>query len=279
MARGRPDLRAGQDAHRRVPPRRPHVDLPRRGRGERGSTRRRGRVTSSSPTSRPTTRSATAPPATASATRSRRGSRRSGPPSTCSRRSRRWSSWARSGARARRSPSSPRSRRSGSRTRCAPGRRGEFAAHGWDEADVPDPQDPATRAQSVLDWSEPSAPGHNEMLHFYRELIKVRRTQPDVASGDLRATSVTVRRGRSGGSSCRVAPSTSSPTWPVAPGRAVRGRGRARPRVLGARADRRRARRLARRPRRRRPAHRLTPASRRRQDRGRERGGVVDLRG
>jgi maltooligosyltrehalose trehalohydrolase len=70
------------------------------------------------------------------------------------------------------------------------GRRAEFAAHGWDEADVPDPQDPATRARSVLDWSEPSAPGHNEMLHFYRELIKVRRTQPDVASGDLRATSV-----------------------------------------------------------------------------------------
>ena len=70
------------------------------------------------------------------------------------------------------------------------GRRGEFAAHGWDEADVPDPQDPATRDESVLDWREPTAPGHIEMLHFYRELIRVRRTQPDVASGDLRATSV-----------------------------------------------------------------------------------------
>jgi maltooligosyltrehalose trehalohydrolase len=71
------------------------------------------------------------------------------------------------------------------------GRRAEFAAHGWDEADVPDPQDPATRASSVLDWREPTAPGHIEMLHFYRELIRVRRTQPDVASGDLRDTSVT----------------------------------------------------------------------------------------
>ena len=70
------------------------------------------------------------------------------------------------------------------------GRRAEFAAHGWNEADVPDPQDPATRANSVLDWQEPYAPGHNEMLHFYRQLIRVRRTQPDVASGDLRATSV-----------------------------------------------------------------------------------------
>jgi maltooligosyltrehalose trehalohydrolase len=54
---------------------------------------------------------------------------------------------------------------------------------------VPDPQDPATRDESVLDWREPTAPGHIEMLHFYRELIRVRRTQPDVASGDLRATS------------------------------------------------------------------------------------------
>ncbi|WP_374968628.1 malto-oligosyltrehalose trehalohydrolase [Terrabacter sp. BE26] len=71
------------------------------------------------------------------------------------------------------------------------GRRAEFAAHGWNEADVPDPQDPATRAHSVLDWHEPYAPGHNEMLHFYRQLIRVRRTQPDVASGDLRDTSVT----------------------------------------------------------------------------------------
>ena len=71
------------------------------------------------------------------------------------------------------------------------GRRAEFAAHGWDEADVPDPQDPATRAGSVLDWREPTAPGHIEMMHFYRALIRVRRTQPDVASGDLRETSVT----------------------------------------------------------------------------------------
>ena len=29
------------------------------------------------------------------------------------------------------------------------GRRAEFAAHGWDEADVPDPQDPATRERTA----------------------------------------------------------------------------------------------------------------------------------
>ena len=35
------------------------------------------------------------------------------------------------------------------------GRRREFAAHGWAEEDIPDPQDPATRDRSCLDWSEP----------------------------------------------------------------------------------------------------------------------------
>jgi maltooligosyltrehalose trehalohydrolase len=69
------------------------------------------------------------------------------------------------------------------------GRRGEFAAHGWDEADVPDPQDPATRESSVLRWSEVDAPGHVETLAFYRRLLEVRRTEPDIASGDLRDTS------------------------------------------------------------------------------------------
>ena len=135
------------------------------------------------------------------------------------------------------------------------GRRAEFAAHGWDEADVPDPQDPATRAHSVLDWSEPSAPGHNEMLHFYRELIKVRRTQPDVASGDLRATSVSVRRGRGVDHHvARLRPCRRQPGWSRAGGALPR-RGRARARVLGSGPDRRLARRRTRRPRRGGPAH------------------------
>jgi maltooligosyltrehalose trehalohydrolase len=68
------------------------------------------------------------------------------------------------------------------------GRRSEFAAHGWDEADVPDPQDPGTREASVLRWSEVDAPGHVETLAFYKRLVEVRRTEPDIASGDLRAT-------------------------------------------------------------------------------------------
>jgi len=70
------------------------------------------------------------------------------------------------------------------------GRRAEFAPHGWAADDVPDPQDPATRDSSVLDWTQPTAPGHTEMLHFYTALTRVRRSQPDVASGDLRETTV-----------------------------------------------------------------------------------------
>ena len=72
------------------------------------------------------------------------------------------------------------------------GRRAEFAAHGWSEEDVPDPQDRATRDASVLDWAEAPAPGHIEMLHFYVALIRVRASEPAVASGDLRETSVLI---------------------------------------------------------------------------------------
>lgn len=72
------------------------------------------------------------------------------------------------------------------------GRREEFAAHGWTGKDIPDPQDPATRSASVLDWTERETLGHTEMLEFYRELIKTRRREPDTRSGDLRATVVDV---------------------------------------------------------------------------------------
>ena len=57
----------------------------------------------------------------------------------------------------------------------ATGRRREFAAHGWAEADVPDPQDPATFARSKLDWAELDGKPHAEMLELYRRLIALRR--------------------------------------------------------------------------------------------------------
>ncbi|MET0493948.1 MAG: malto-oligosyltrehalose trehalohydrolase [Actinoplanes sp.] len=83
------------------------------------------------------------------------------------------------------------------------GRRREFASHGWDEADVPDPQDPATFARSKLDWSELSKPGHAEHLELHKRLIALRRAHPDLTDPRLDKVEVwhgdqfvVVRRGR-----------------------------------------------------------------------------------
>jgi maltooligosyltrehalose trehalohydrolase len=69
--------------------------------------------------------------------------------------------------------------------RVAQGRRAEFAAHGWAAEDVPDPQDRATFERSRLDWSEASAPEHRAMLAWYRELIALRRSRPELADPAL----------------------------------------------------------------------------------------------
>ncbi|WP_406740456.1 malto-oligosyltrehalose trehalohydrolase [Streptomyces atratus] len=65
------------------------------------------------------------------------------------------------------------------------GRRREFAAHGWVSDDIPDPQDPATRNRSCLDWNEPSQEPHARLLAWYRELIALRRALPDLHDPDL----------------------------------------------------------------------------------------------
>ncbi|GGY02112.1 malto-oligosyltrehalose trehalohydrolase [Streptomyces minutiscleroticus] len=65
------------------------------------------------------------------------------------------------------------------------GRRREFAAHGWAEEDVPDPQDPATRDRSCLDWSEPEGGHHARVLDWYRRLIALRHAYADLSDPDL----------------------------------------------------------------------------------------------
>ncbi len=70
------------------------------------------------------------------------------------------------------------------------GRLAEFADHGWDAESMPDPQDPATYHDAVLDWAEASRVGHVEQLALYRELIRLRRDNPDLA--DPRLDLVTV---------------------------------------------------------------------------------------
>ena len=62
----------------------------------------------------------------------------------------------------------------------ARGRKAEFAEHGWDAADVPDPQDPATFERSRLDWSEPDRGEHAELLATYRGLLALRRSHPEL---------------------------------------------------------------------------------------------------
>ncbi|AYN31265.1 alpha-amylase [Streptomyces albus] len=67
------------------------------------------------------------------------------------------------------------------------GRRREFTAHGWAEEEVPDPQDPATRARSCLDWSEPERRPHSRLLDWYRTLIALRHRYSDLTDPDLTA--------------------------------------------------------------------------------------------
>ncbi|KND32691.1 malto-oligosyltrehalose trehalohydrolase [Streptomyces acidiscabies] len=65
------------------------------------------------------------------------------------------------------------------------GRRREFAAHGWAEEDVPDPQSPATRDRSCLDWAEAEREPHARVLAWYRTLIALRHAHPDLTDPDL----------------------------------------------------------------------------------------------
>jgi maltooligosyltrehalose trehalohydrolase len=82
------------------------------------------------------------------------------------------------------------------------GRRDELRSFGWAPDGVPDPQDPATFERSKLDWSERDRGEHAELLEWYRSLIALRRTTPELLDGrpDLVEASIdgdvlTVRRG------------------------------------------------------------------------------------
>ncbi|MGW5939473.1 malto-oligosyltrehalose trehalohydrolase [Streptomyces celluloflavus] len=57
---------------------------------------------------------------------------------------------------------------------------------GW-----PDPQDPATRDRSVLDWNEPAAEPHTALLAWHRTLLALRHTTPALTDPDPSATRVT----------------------------------------------------------------------------------------
>jgi maltooligosyltrehalose trehalohydrolase len=69
----------------------------------------------------------------------------------------------------------------------AQGRRSEFRAFGWRPEDVPDPQDPATFERSKLDWAEPGKDEHAELLEWYRSLVSLRRSAPELGAGRVDA--------------------------------------------------------------------------------------------
>jgi maltooligosyltrehalose trehalohydrolase len=63
----------------------------------------------------------------------------------------------------------------------AEGRKKEFADHGWDADEIPDPQDPQTFQRSKLDWNEAETAEHAPLRRLYRDLIALRRTETDLA--------------------------------------------------------------------------------------------------
>ncbi|HEU5033630.1 MAG TPA: malto-oligosyltrehalose trehalohydrolase [Mycobacteriales bacterium] len=65
------------------------------------------------------------------------------------------------------------------------GRRAEFASHGWDAEQVPDPQDPATFERSRLDWAELDRAPHRELLEWHRRLIALRRARVELTDPRL----------------------------------------------------------------------------------------------
>jgi maltooligosyltrehalose trehalohydrolase len=64
------------------------------------------------------------------------------------------------------------------------GRRKEFAAFGWKPDLIPDPEKPETFQRSKLNWNESSQREHADMLAWYRDLIHLRRSTPDLNDGE-----------------------------------------------------------------------------------------------
>lgn len=71
------------------------------------------------------------------------------------------------------------------------GRKEEFAEHGWNSTEVPDPQEPETFRRSKLDWDEPSAAANASILDFYRQLIALRKERPELSDPRLNLVQVT----------------------------------------------------------------------------------------
>jgi maltooligosyltrehalose trehalohydrolase len=65
------------------------------------------------------------------------------------------------------------------------GRRSEFAAHGWDADQVPDPQDKQTFLDSKLDWGQPERAPYRALLGWYQALLELRRSRSELTDPRL----------------------------------------------------------------------------------------------
>jgi maltooligosyltrehalose trehalohydrolase len=65
------------------------------------------------------------------------------------------------------------------------GRKREFASFGWNPNEIPDPQDEQTFLRSKLHWEEQTRQPHAEMLEWYKKLIALRKSHPDLTSGSF----------------------------------------------------------------------------------------------
>ena len=64
------------------------------------------------------------------------------------------------------------------------GRQREFAHFGWNADEIPDPQDPSTFERSRLRLDEIDT-WQTQLLHWTNALIRLRKTVPTLASGDV----------------------------------------------------------------------------------------------
>lgn len=65
------------------------------------------------------------------------------------------------------------------------GRKRDFAAFGWNESEIPDPEAVETFERSKLPWSEVGAGKHAEMLAWTKQLVQFRKRNIDLNDGDL----------------------------------------------------------------------------------------------
>jgi maltooligosyltrehalose trehalohydrolase len=70
------------------------------------------------------------------------------------------------------------------------GRKREFTAFGWPPEAIPDPEKPETFLNSKLNWDETHQDQHLAMLHWYRDLIHLRRAEPSLNQGQPGNTQV-----------------------------------------------------------------------------------------